>query len=46
MEVIDDELALEEEERFLVHLSPVDGQITIGEMDQVTVTILDDDGRL
>lgn len=44
IEIIDDSLALEEEERFLIFPTLVEGQITIGELSQATVTIQDNDG--
>ena len=45
-EIIDDQLGLEGEERFVVHLRPEDGDVQIGSTDQATVTIWDDDGGL
>ena len=44
IEVVDDRVALEEEERFLLFLTAVGGQIMIGEMGQTTVIIQDNDG--
>ena len=44
IEVVDDRVALEEEERFLLFLIAVGGQIMIGEMSQTTVIIHDNDG--
>ena len=44
-EIIDDQLGLEGEERFVVHLRPEDGDVQIGDNDRVSVIILDNDGN-
>lgn len=44
-EIIDDSIALEEEEIFMVDFRPEEGEFTIGENFQTTVTIQDNDGR-
>jgi len=43
-EIIDDLLALEEEEKFVVDVGPEEGDVEIGENNHTTVTIVDNDG--
>ena len=43
-EIIDDLVAMEEEEMFVIDVTGVEGQITIAEMCRATVTIQDNDG--
>lgn len=44
-DIIDDLIALEEEEIFVVDFRPEEGDFTIGDNFQTTVTIQDNDGR-
>lgn len=43
-EIIDDLLALEEDEKFVVDVGPEEGDVEFGDNNRTTVTILDDDG--
>jgi len=45
-EIIDDLLALEEDEKFVVDVGPEEGDVEFGDNNRTTVTILDDDGTL
>lgn len=44
-EIIDDSIALEEEETFVVDFRSEEGEFAIGDNIQTTVTIQDNDGR-
>lgn len=44
-EIIDDSIALEEDEVFVVNFSPEEGEFTIGDNSQTKVTIHDNDGK-
>lgn len=43
-EIIDDLLALEEDEKFVVDVGPEEGDVEIGDNNHTTVTIVDNDG--
>ena len=45
-DIIDDLLALKEDEKFVVDVGPEEGDVEFGDNNQTTVTILDDDGTL
>ena len=44
-EIVDDQVAMELEERFVVDLSIVEGQVNIGQVARVVVTIQDNGGE-
>ena len=43
-EIIDDLLALEEDEKFIIDTAPEEGEFEIGDNNQTVVTIKDNDG--
>ena len=45
-EIIDDLLALEEDEKFVVDVGPEEGDVEFGDNNRTTVTILDNDGTV
>ena len=45
-EIIDDLLALEENEKFIIDFAPEEGNFEIGDNNQTVVTIKDNDGKV